>query len=92
MGRHVQESSSKTVISNSQELVRMGYTYATSITMTTLEIAHLVIKYSSCPCFHQQTIAFMGLIELICLLNNCRTEFITSEAQLLENVGMNFRC
>jgi len=40
MGRHVKEG---TEVTNSHKLVRMRYTHTTSLTATSLPVAHLVI-------------------------------------------------
>jgi hypothetical protein len=61
MGRHVQEDSRRKMVTNSQKPARMEYTH-TSVKGTSIGIAHLVIKHSSSPCFHQEAVALMGLI------------------------------
>jgi hypothetical protein len=40
----------------------MRYTHTTSLTATSLQTAHLVLKKLSSPCFHQEAIALMELI------------------------------
>jgi hypothetical protein len=68
MGRHVQECSRKKMsTTNSQRPVRMEYTHITSVKMTSLGLAHLVIKHSRSPWFHQKPVALVGLIRLIYL-------------------------
>jgi hypothetical protein len=67
MGRHVQESSRRTVVTNSQKPERMEYIHRTSVKATSLGTAHLVIKHSSSLWFHQEAVALMGLTRLIYL-------------------------
>jgi hypothetical protein len=62
MGRHVEDGSRGTKVTNSQIPVRMRYTHATSLTATSLQIADLVIKKLSCRWFHLEAIALMELI------------------------------
>jgi hypothetical protein len=65
MGRHVQESSRRTMVTNSQNPTSMEQINTTSVKATCLGTAHLVIKHSRSPWFHQEAVALMGLIRLI---------------------------
>jgi hypothetical protein len=60
-GRHVQESSKRTMVTNSQKPARMEYTQTTSVKATSLGIAHSVIKHSNSSCFHHEAPALIGL-------------------------------
>lgn len=69
MGRHVEESSRRKMgTTNSQKPVRMEYTHTTSVKTTSLGLAHLTIKPSRSPWFHQKAVVLVGLVWLIYLL------------------------
>ena len=53
MGRHVEEGSTRKVKTNSQKPVRKENIHTTSAKVTSLGIAHLLIKYSISPWLHQ---------------------------------------
>jgi hypothetical protein len=69
MGRHVPESSRrKMATTNSQKPARLEYTHTTSVKTTFLGLAHIVIKHSRSPWFHQKAVVIVGLIRLNYLL------------------------
>jgi hypothetical protein len=56
---------------SSADVSSKGYTSVLrdlSVNVTSLGIAHLVIKHSISPWFHQQAVALVGLMRLIYLL------------------------
>jgi hypothetical protein len=67
MCRHVQESSRRTVVVNSQKASDWNR-YDIHENVTFRRIADIVTKHWSSPWFYQEALALMGLIRLICLL------------------------
>jgi hypothetical protein len=65
MGRHVQEGSRRTMVTKSQKLERIEWIHTAFVKSTYVGTAHLVMKHSSSPWFHQKVVALMGLIRLI---------------------------
>jgi hypothetical protein len=56
------------MVTNSQKSVQMEYTRTASVKVTSLGIAHLVIKHLSSPWFHLEAVALMGLLGLFIYL------------------------
>lgn len=67
MGRHVQRSSRRSVVTNSQKPGRLGYTHTASVKATSLGIAHLGAEHPNSRWFHQEPVAVMGLVGLVYL-------------------------
>ena len=65
IGKHVQQSSRRTIDKNSQKSARIEHTYTTHAKVKSLGIAHLVTQHSSFLWYHQKTLALMALNGLI---------------------------
>jgi hypothetical protein len=68
IGKHVQQSSRRTIVTNSQKSARIQHTHIKHVKAISLGIAHLVTQHSSFIWYHQEAVDLTGFIHSLSLL------------------------